>query len=65
MVTTEQQQIADPEAEFPGYQVWTDFRPRDDGGDHWHARRPGWTALQTVSAADADDMRARLSARRS
>jgi hypothetical protein len=62
VVTTEQQQIAELEAEFPDFQVWTDGRPRDDGAGHWHARRPGWTALEIISAADAEDMRARLAA---
>jgi hypothetical protein len=63
-VATEQRQMAELEAEFAGFQVWIDTRPRDDGADHWHARKPGWTALQIISAADADGMRAKLAALR-
>ena len=48
------------ETEFPPFQVWTDLRSRDDGGQHWHARQPGWTPEQIISAWDADDMRDRL-----
>jgi hypothetical protein len=59
----EQQRIAELEAEFRGFQVWTDTRPRDDGDHHWHARKPGWTPLQIISAADADDLRAKLAGR--
>ena len=42
------------------FQVWTDFRPRDDGSNHWHARLPNWKADQIISARDAEDMRDRL-----
>ena len=24
--------------EFPEWQVWVDFRPMEDGDNHWHAR---------------------------
>jgi hypothetical protein len=46
--------------EFVPFQVWIDFRPRDDGQPHWHARLPGWSSLQIISGVDVQDMRDRL-----
>jgi hypothetical protein len=46
-------------AEF-GMQVWTDLRPRTDGGRHWHARQAGWSPFQIISGHDPDDLRDRL-----
>jgi hypothetical protein len=60
VISPELDQIAALEAEFPGFQVWTDFRPRDDGGRHWHARQSGWSPRQIISALDAADMREKL-----
>lgn len=42
--------------EFAPFQVWVDYRPQDDGQPHWHARCPGWTPDQNLSAYDATGM---------
>lgn len=58
--TMEDEQCDALSDEFVPFQVWTDFRPRDDGHPHWHARLPNWTSLQIISASDATAMRDRL-----
>ena len=58
-IEEERQAAAALGAEF-GMQVWTDLRARSDQKKHWHARMPGWTALQIISGYDEADLRDRL-----
>lgn len=44
-------------AEFWPFQVWVNLRAAENGGGQFHARRPGWTALDIISAPDATAMR--------
>ena len=46
--------------EFPGFQVWVDYLPKDQGINHWHARQAGWELKDMIHARDAENMHREL-----
>jgi hypothetical protein len=58
-ITFERQQADALAAEF-GCDVWTDFRSRADGGEHWHARYSGMAPWEYINGADRDGLRDKL-----